>query len=197
MSILVHCYTCLLLVAMVTQSVFGSNEMCTVIEFHEFSDGDIVKVQQNSFFDATFYLNASKCRHSPDFFRVKVLYSQENFSVDVCNVIFQHHICHITDMSSFCFCKNDSKKSVRLYREFKVSGNVSYIWKLSESPYGHVQKKAQITFDVVTLKKKKQLLLFKRLEALIKKKQLLSFNQLMPAHLNCLESDPEEETSCD
>lgn len=122
----------------------------TVIGLNEFRDGDIVKVQQNSFFDATFYLNTSKCRHSLDFFRVKVLYSQENFSVDVCNVIFQHHICDITDMSAFCFCKNDSKKSVRLYREFKVSGNVFYIWKLSESPNGHVQKKAQITFDVAS-----------------------------------------------
>lgn len=122
----------------------------TVIEFHEFRNGDIVKVQQNSFFDATFYLNTSKCRHSPDWFRVKVLYYQENFSMDVCNLIYEHYICHITDMSSFCFCKNDSKKSVRLYRKFKVSGNVSYIWKLSESPNVHPQKKAQITFDVAS-----------------------------------------------
>lgn len=110
----------------------------------------IVKVQQNSFFDATFYLNTSKCRHSPDWFRVKVLYYHENFSIDVCNVIYEHYICHITDMSSFCFCKNDSKKSVRLYREFKVSGNASYIWRLSESSNGHPQKKAQITFDVAS-----------------------------------------------
>ncbi|PVD26897.1 hypothetical protein C0Q70_12045 [Pomacea canaliculata] len=130
--------------AQVTLTIRGAD-----LEFHGFRDGETVKAEEKTYLNVTFHISTTKCTTLPTWFRVKVSFHQANFTVDVCSIIFEHQICEISDKSTaYCYCVNDRNGAAQLYREFNMSGNVSYIWSLSDTTSGQMQKKAQIVFDV-------------------------------------------------
>ncbi|XP_025102484.1 uncharacterized protein LOC112569051 isoform X2 [Pomacea canaliculata] len=139
---------CLVLVVMVTRSTWGAKETCADLEFHGFRDGETAKVEEKTYLNVIFHVSTTKCTTLPTWLRVKVSYHQANFTLNVCSIIFERQICDISYKSHPCRCVNDCNGAAQLYMEFNMSGNVSYIWSLSDSTSGQMQKKAQIIFDV-------------------------------------------------
>lgn len=87
------------------------------------SSVDAFQVKEDFYVNITFVLNTKRCKKIKDCFKVKVVKIVKDFSVSICNIVF-NGTCNASDCSHACRCLNQSQKLATLYTSVSPTDKV-------------------------------------------------------------------------